>query len=101
MNFQTGDILREFAKRVGRSRQRRKGSIVNGEDVVDSQETNCIGSFAGAHREMVANRQTDQIRLINFTDDFHVAKNAGVTRMIQRKTSGQPDDQSGGTDDGF
>ena len=66
--------------------------MVDGKDVVDAKQADRVGGLTGIHCEAATYRQTDQIGFVKFTDDFHVAKDRGIARIVQCESSGQPYD---------
>lgn len=58
------------------------------------KQPRCISRLSRSHRKQIADRQHRQVWLIELGDQFHVPKQARVSRVVHRKSPGQTNDQS-------
>src|SRR5579885_2485923 len=92
VNLQPRDVVSFRGQLLGRSSQHGKRRIVHRNHVLHAQQANRKRCLARPHCEDVADRQASDVGFVDLPDEFHVAKNGGVTRVIQRHAAGQPHD---------
>ena len=79
LDSQVGSQLFELG---GRARQRGKRAVMDGDDRLGPQQAAGQGGLAWSHGEVVADGQQREVRPVKLVNELHVAKDGGVSRVI-------------------
>jgi hypothetical protein len=96
MDSEASDVGGFFAEGFGCAGKDREGGVVHGDDVFYAEEANGVGGFAGTHGVEVTDGKHGKVGFVEFADEFHIAEEGGVPRVINRKAAGHANDEAGG-----
>src|ERR1700683_2882426 len=96
VNLEPRNILRDLTKLLGPPDQRRESAKVHRNHLANAEKPDRHCRFSRTHRVVIANWQKSEIRSVQFADQFHVAKNRRVPRVINRRAPGKGDDVTTG-----
>src|ERR1700704_4138147 len=85
-----------FLESFRRAGERGKSGIVHGNHGLGLEQSTGISGFFRAHGKEITDRQHAQVRRIEFPDDGHVAKNAGIAGMIKLEAVFEFNDKAAG-----
>jgi hypothetical protein len=94
VDLEAGDVFCFGFELIWRSDQRRERAVVHRDRVFHAEKARGVGRFLRSHREIVPDWQERDIRFVKLSDQFHVAEDARVSRVIERKAARHADDQS-------
>src|SRR5215470_9497100 len=94
MDGELGNPARLLAQsRYGAGQERKRG-VVHGYDMPHAEQADRIRRLARTHGKAVTDRQQSHVRSVQFADEFHIAEDRRVSRMIHSEAARHSNDEA-------